>query len=135
MPDRTIRCLHCGAEVVLSARVVSTSCGHCYKRISVEDFVVKSEHSMSNINTCGSLSVTAKGQVWAPVNVHDVSVEGMINGNVRAQDKVTIETGGRLVGDVAARRLEVKPGATLKGFYRIDPEAGGSGEEPTDSQL
>ena len=119
MRDRAIRCLHCGEEVVISARVVSTSCVHCHERISVEDFVVKSEHSISNIDTCGSLSVTAKGQVWAPVKVGDVSVEGMIKGSISAQGKVSVETGGEVVGDVDARRLEVKPGATLKGFYRI----------------
>ena len=121
MPDRRIQCLHCAKDVVISERVVSTRCPHCLKRILVEDFIVTSHHALANIKTCGSLSVTTTGRVWTSVKVCDLHVQGTINGNVSAQGKVTIEPAAQVVGDVDAHGLEVKPGATLKGFYRIGP--------------
>jgi len=123
MPHRRIQCLHCAEQVLVSPRTVSTRCPYCYRRIAVEDFIVSSYHSLTNIETCGSLSVTPTGQVRARLTVHNLHVQGSVNGNVSAHGKVTIDPTARLVGNVDAPRLEVKPGAALKGFYRIVPKA------------
>jgi len=133
MADRQIQCLHCGKEVTVGARTVSTRCSHCYERITVEDFVVTSYHAMGNLNTCGSVSVTTTGQVWAPVKVCDLHVQGSINGDVSAQGKVIVEAGAQLVGNVDASSLEVEAGATLKGFYRIVPKEDSQGAQNDNS--
>ena len=42
-------------------------------------------------------------------------------GDITARGKVTVYPGAQLIGDVTASRLEVKSGALLKGFFRIQP--------------
>jgi hypothetical protein len=122
MHYRRLYCTHCGQEVVVSTRVISTSCCHCHQRIAVEDHTINAYHAVTNIETSGSLAITPTGHVRARLRVHDLQVAGQVYGNVTARGKVSVDAGARIVGDVTAQSLEVQPGAHLKGFFRIEPE-------------
>ncbi len=123
---RTVICTHCGRELEVSDRAFSVNCRYCNQRVGVEDHVIQTYHSVTNIETGGSISVTPTGHVRAKLRVQNLEVAGQMYGDIVARGKVTVYPGARMVGDVSASRLEVKEGALLKGYYRIEPIPGTS---------
>ena len=121
--SRKIFCIHCGGELTVSPKAFSVNCRYCNRRVGVEDHHIGHYHAGTNIETGGDVSVTSRGHVRARIHVKNLQVQpqGQVYGNVIAEEKVTVETQANLLGDVTARRLEVQPGAHLKGFYRIGP--------------
>ena len=65
--------------------------------------------------------IAPTGILHASLRVTNLMVEGRLHGNVVASDKITLTSGARLEGDITARQLEVREGAGLRGFCRIDP--------------
>lgn len=61
------------------------------------------------------LVVTASGRIEGDVESAAVEISGVIQGNVAANDKVEIKSGGKLVGDVKAPRILIADGASFKG--------------------
>ena len=122
MQQKTVYCLHCGKELIVSIRAVSTGCPVCNHRLSVEDFTVTSILSRTLIETCGSVTIAASGMLRACLRVSNLFVEGNHQGSVTVADKVTLTAGASLTGDIIAHRLEVRDGALIKGFCRIDPQ-------------
>ena len=51
----------------------------------------------------------------ADVDASALSVAGHITGNVNATERVDLQAGGRLIGDVKAARLTIADGASFKG--------------------
>jgi len=47
-------------------------------------------------------------------------VGGVVTGNVTATDRVDLQAGGRLVGDVRSARLTIADGASFKGNVDMD---------------
>lgn len=72
-------------------------------------------------------SITSKGKVHvadganckATVKAKEISVEGHIEGNVEAGDRVEIKTKGVITGDVTAARMIMADGASIDGHCRI----------------
>ena len=122
MQEKTVYCLHCGKELIVSIRAVSTGCPVCNHRLSVEDFAVTSIISRTLIETCGSVTIAPSGMLRACLRVNNLFVEGDHQGNVTAAGKVTLAAGASFAGDIIAHRLEVQDGALIKGFCRIDPQ-------------
>ena len=116
-------CPHCLKKLLVSKRAFSVVCPYCHQRVGVEDHVISDYYSVALIETSGSLRVARHGNLYAKVRVTNLDVEGQLHGNVTVIGKITVEPGGRLEGNVNAPRLEVKAGAKLKGFCRIQPVA------------
>ena len=129
MTQRRIQCNHCGKELRISSRAFSVSCRYCNQRVGVEDHIINDYHAVTNIDTCGSLDVTTTGQIRAQIRVQNLNVGGQVYGDITAKGKVSVDSEARMVGDVTARSITVKPGARMKGFYRIEPQQkkGGNG--------
>lgn len=72
------------------------------------------------IDVEGTIAVGPEGSVTAPLTVGDLEVEGEVRGPVTARDGVTIRAGGRLVGDVRARRIAIDDGGSLQGGIDMD---------------
>lgn len=68
----------------------------------------------------GALVVGPEGSVVAPLSVGSLEVEGEVRGDVVARESVAIRPGGRLVGDVRARRIHLDDGASLQGGIDMD---------------
>jgi len=68
----------------------------------------------------GTVSVGGNGVVEADISAQSLSVAGQVTGNVNSQDRVDIQTGGRLIGDVKASRLTIADGASFKGNVDMD---------------
>ncbi len=46
-------------------------------------------------------------------------MEGLVDGNVEAEDRVELKPTGKIMGDVVAKRMTMADGATLEGHVRI----------------
>jgi cytoskeletal protein CcmA (bactofilin family) len=71
----------------------------------------------------GLVVVGPDGSVSAPVSVGSLEVEGEVRGDVVAADSVAIRPGGRLTGDVRARRICIDDGASLQGGIEMEFDA------------
>jgi len=67
-----------------------------------------------------SVHVSATGVVDADVEASSLSIEGQVTGDVVASQRVDLQPGGRLVGDVKAARLTIADGASFKGNVDMD---------------
>ena len=81
------------------------------------------------IHTKGRLHVSKDGKLQADVDAGNVVVEGTVEGNMTAADRIDVRETARVNGDLVAARLSVAEGAVLSGQIRI-----GSGDKPPVSQ-
>lgn len=116
---RFCQCTHCGKLLQVSPKAYSVNCRFCNRRVNLENYVIDSDHLITNIETSGSVAVTPTGRVRARLRVENLKIEGQMHGSVTANGKVTIAPGAQLIGDVKAKRLEVNTPARLKGFFQI----------------
>ena len=70
-----------------------------------------------------TLYVEEEGVVLAEVEARDVVIAGVLVGNVHASDSVTLNPGGKLVGDIVAPRVIIADGAGFRGNVRMTGEA------------
>lgn len=75
------------------------------------------------------LTVGKDGQVKAEIRARQVVIQGTINGNIVAREKVEIRRTGQVVGDLVAGTVAIEEGAYFKGSIDIArdevPEADG----------
>src|SRR3979411_245147 len=75
-----------------------------------------------------NLTVGPNGQVKANVEAKGVIVQGKLEGNINASDRVELRKAAIVTGDVTTQRISIEEGAYLKGkvdIQKIDgkPEA------------
>jgi cytoskeletal protein CcmA (bactofilin family) len=70
--------------------------------------------------TQGGVTVAQSAVIEAEVSGGNVAVAGSITGNVTAAERVDLQTGARLIGDVKAARLTIADGASFKGNVDMD---------------
>ena len=67
----------------------------------------------------GTLTIDEAGHVDAQVDVGVCIIHGVVNGNIRAKNKVEIRKTGRVTGDVATPILLVEEGAVFNGGIKM----------------
>lgn len=67
-----------------------------------------------------SVSVEQGGVVEADVTGGPVSVAGSITGNINSSDRVDLQNGAKVVGNVRATRITIADGAQFKGNVDMD---------------
>jgi cytoskeletal protein CcmA (bactofilin family) len=72
-----------------------------------------------SIASKGRFHVADGAQCKAKVSAKEVSVEGLIEGNVEASDRVDLRPKGVVTGDITAARMTMADGASLDGHCRI----------------
>ncbi len=85
-----------------------------------EDEVVVEGSMRGTLSSSAVVSVANGASVAADIAARSLSVAGQVTGNVRATDRIDIQAGGRLVGDVQAARLTIADGASFKGNVDMD---------------
>jgi hypothetical protein len=65
------------------------------------------------------LTVGPKGQVKAEIRARQVVVQGSVNGNVTAREKIEIRKTGQVMGDLVATGVAIEDGAYFKGSIEI----------------
>lgn len=71
------------------------------------------------INSKGRVFIADGSQCKATVKAKEVSVEGQVEGNVEAADRVEIKNKGAINGDITAARMIMAEGASIDGHCRI----------------
>jgi len=118
---KEVICTHCDCPIEIPATAMSVSCRHCHRRVIIEDLQIKSYHAVTRLATAGRLEVAKKGKLVAKVRVQEMVIDGQVEGDVIALDRVEISKKGAVIGNVCCRRLTVHIGARLAGHFTVDP--------------
>lgn len=148
---RTVQCYHCVERFDVPARAMSISCPWCYRRVTLDDLVVKDTCWTSRLQTCGRLVVHRKGSLVASLIEarEGIEVLGHVEGKLVSGGPVLIGPRARVKGDVQAPSVWVEPGAVIEGGYfqivgadrlakgpsRAPAPPPGAGEGPTQAQI
>ena len=108
-----------GAEMTLIGKSVvikgELSCG--------EDLYIDGQVE-GTINPKGNrLTIGPNGRVKANVNASAVVVQGKLEGNIQASDRVDLKQSAVVTGDIATQRISIDEGAYFKGGVNIQKEA------------
>ena len=68
------------------------------------------------------LTIGPSGSVKANVNACVVVVQGKLEGNIHASDRVDLKQSAVVVGDITTQRISIEEGAHLKGSVNIQKE-------------
>lgn len=135
-PPRTVQCYHCRQWFDVPARAMSISCPWCYKRVGLDDLVVKGACWTSKIQTCGRVVVRPRATLVAPLieASQGVEVHGVIEGSIVSGAQLYVGPRARVKGQIRAPSIRVEPGGVLEGAFvqialaRPQPKAGGGPE-------
>jgi cytoskeletal protein CcmA (bactofilin family) len=83
------------------------------------DGVVEGTIQMQSNN----LVIGPNGQVRASVHAKGVAVQGKVEGNIRAIERVELRKSAAVVGDIFTQRIAIEEGAYFKGKVDIQREA------------
>src|SRR5579863_1680589 len=70
-----------------------------------------------------NLVIGPNGYVHAEVNAKGVAVQGKLEGNIRASERVELQKSAVIVGDIVTQRIAIEEGAYFKGKVDIQKEA------------
>lgn len=73
-----------------------------------------------SVQVSGDVELGDGSLVKAPVSGRSVTVRGAVAGAISADDSIVLETGARVVGDLSAPRVGIRPGGLLKGYVSTD---------------
>ena len=88
-----------------------------------EDLYVDGQVEGSIALKGNSLTVGPNGQVKANVEAKGVIVQGKLEGNVVASDRVELRKSAVMNGDITTQRISIEEGAYLKGKIDIQGRA------------
>jgi cytoskeletal protein CcmA (bactofilin family) len=80
------------------------------------------------------LTIGPNGKVKANVTARSAVVQGRLEGNVRASDRVDLKQSAIVLGDIATQRISIEEGAYFKGGVDIQREASKTPPKPEISQ-
>jgi cytoskeletal protein CcmA (bactofilin family) len=83
------------------------------------------------LHSGGDVIVGKSAEIKGNLQVNSISVEGKINGNVTAKDKIELKTTAKVMGDIKSKRLAVEDGVTFVGRSEVNP--GGVSAAPAGS--
>ncbi|MBI3178610.1 MAG: polymer-forming cytoskeletal protein [Deltaproteobacteria bacterium] len=84
-----------------------------------EDLVIEGTVE-GTITMAKSLTIEPEGRIKADIETENVTVRGEMVGNLQARDKISVHPGARVVGDLAAPRIEIQDGAYYKGHIEME---------------
>lgn len=70
-----------------------------------------------------SLTIGKDGKIRADVYAKNVTVDGLMEGDLYGSERVTIRKSARVLGNITAPRVSLEDGARFKGSIEMDPEA------------
>ena len=72
----------------------------------------------------GDLIVAEQGTCKAEIDAENVQVDGAIEGDVKAGQRIQLNSKGRIQGDIVAQKLVTAEGAAIVGHVNVGPSAG-----------
>ncbi len=70
----------------------------------------------------GELIVGKTGTVKANVKVKNATIEGRLDGNIEAAEKIELKQNAQLLGDLQAKTLVIEEGVVFFGQCNVNPE-------------
>jgi cytoskeletal protein CcmA (bactofilin family) len=70
-----------------------------------------------------SLTVGPNGQVKASIEAKGIVIQGKLEGNLKASDRVDLRKSAVVAGDIVTQRISIEEGAYLKGKVDIQGKA------------
>jgi cytoskeletal protein CcmA (bactofilin family) len=80
-------------------------------------------HFEGTIHSKGDLHVADGASCKAVVEASKVTVDGMVEGNVSARERVELTARAKMKGDLVASKLLVAEGAAFSGHVTVGPDA------------
>jgi cytoskeletal protein CcmA (bactofilin family) len=81
-----------------------------------------------SVAVSGDLSIGESAHVKSDVSGRRVTVQGAVSGNVSATEAIVLLAGARVVGDLGAPQIGIRPGALVRGMVSTGvPAASGAG--------
>jgi len=92
--------------------------------IDVQDGTLRIDGDFEGNINCpgGSLVIGKGGTVKADIKVSNAVVGGTVNGNIDAREKIELQAGSRLEGDIKTRRLVIDEGVFFEGSCKMSPD-------------
>ena len=75
-----------------------------------------------SIHSPGRLHIAREAKMQASVEAGAIIVEGEVNGNLTAADRIELKQSARYSGDLQASKLVVDEGAVFSGHVSVGPE-------------
>lgn len=96
------------------------------------DGVLKVEGTMEGtVRTEGEVLVAKEGAIEGDVHAREAVIGGRVHGSIFASERVEVQPGATVVGDIATMRLVVQDGGELNGHIRMgEPKALETPEQP-----
>ena len=70
---------------------------------------------------CGGDAVIGKSaQIKGNIAVNSAIIEGAVNGNITAKDRIEMKSSARVTGDIKSKRLSVEDGVTFIGRSEVN---------------
>lgn len=76
------------------------------------------------ISSKGELQIGDSAACKAALDAGKIIVDGTVEGNITARERVTLNSKARVIGDIVAGTLVVVEGASFSGHCRVGPDAG-----------
>ena len=74
------------------------------------------------LSSSGTVHVGSQGDVTAEIMVGGAVVEGKVNGNITASDRVELRSTARMMGDIKANKLIVEEGVVFIGRCEVSSD-------------
>jgi cytoskeletal protein CcmA (bactofilin family) len=73
------------------------------------------------LNCTGDAVIGKSATIKGNLAVSSATIEGTINGNITAKDRIEMKSSARVTGDIRAKRLSVEDGVTFIGRSEVNP--------------
>lgn len=84
-------------------------------RIQAESDLEVQGHIEGNVESAGNVTIAAGATLKSNVTGRELSVAGAVKGDLRGSELLVLEEGARVVGDVSAPTIGIRPGALIRG--------------------
>lgn len=82
------------------------------------------------VTTAGELQIGGSARCKAALEAGTVIVDGLVEGDILARERVQLNGSAKVIGDIVAEKLIVSEGASFSGHCRVGPEAVASASAP-----
>jgi endogenous inhibitor of DNA gyrase (YacG/DUF329 family) len=116
----TIECPYCQENIPRPSKALTVTCDNCGKSVALDNKVLNNRYVFQGeILTRGTIFIGPKGWVKANVSATEVIVEGVLEGSVKAVEKLIVAKTGSFLGHATAKKLIIADGATIQGSFKI----------------
>ena len=88
-----------------------------------EDLVVEGRVTGTIQLRSNTLTIGNQGKVEARVYAHTILVEGTVNGDLYASERISVRQSARIEGNIYAPRISLEDGARFRGAIDMDAES------------